>query len=224
MSVDIRNAKTDGKNIIATDTALPITMKNAPADAWSVPEVESDGGIVSQRMVPGKHLTYTANLNTGNINTEKAFMLISLANDTENWKHDANSTHFDLEYVRIMVNPDSTYRGGIHVGIVTETDAANGSIQQIIDIDVSRQASVMDLNFDFGGSMNKFRAAIDAGVADYIFGEVESGNAIFASGANLVGPDGQNYNPAVGDLVLWVTRSADTVGINISVGYSVTGT
>lgn len=140
-----------------------------------------------------------------------AFMLIDLS-DTINWPH-SETGHINIEYIILEIDPDGSYVGEVKFGFLTGVNASNGDFHQIIDLDMERKADLLVEVIDFGSHGMDLRT-------NHWFGPTTANSALFKTGTNLLGPDGNtSYPSGDGDFVMIIEASAGAVDVSLTVGY-----
>ena len=171
-------------------------------------------GKTSQFVVSGFTDTDTIHGDFQNIAAQTAFMLIDLS-DTTNWKH-TETGHINIEYIVLEVDPDSNYFGEVKLGFLTNVDGTNGDFNQIFDIDLKKKSDLIIEVINFGSH------GFDCTTTHH-FGPITANSALFRTGVNLEGPDGNtSYPSGDGDLVMLVELSAGQVDVSITLGYEAT--
>lgn len=176
-----------------------------------VTDVEGDR---AQVMVLGTVLTDTVHLDA-EVAVETAYMLIDKSN-TAVWPHtQSTGYHIVVEYLILEVDPDGSYAGEVKLGFLENVNATNGEFHQVIDIDLRKQSAVVLEVIDFGSHGLQLST-------DTHFGPIFTSTR-FQTDVNLGGPDDPTtltYPSGDGDLVLWVTRTAGSVDVSITIGYA----
>lgn len=168
-------------------------------------------GKTSQFVVLGFTDTDTVHLDTGSVTTQKAFMLVDLS-DTVNWKH-TNTGHINLEYINIVVDPDSSFVGEIKFGFLTNVGVDNGDFNQIHDIDMRRKSDLLVDDIAFGSH------GFDCTTVHH-FGPITANSLLFQTDVDLQGPNGATSFPSGnGDLVMLIELSAGSVNVSVLLGY-----
>ena len=176
------------------------------------PDLITKDGRTSQFTVAGFTDTNIVHFDIQNIQTQTAFMLIDLS-DITNWPH-TDAGHIIIEYLIIEIDPDPTnYLGEIKLGFLTDVDGSNGDFHQIIDLDMRRKSELLVEVLDFGSHGLDLRT-------NHWFGPTIADSALFqASGADIVGPDGNSFPSGNGDFVMIIEASAGAVDVSLTVGY-----
>ncbi len=169
-------------------------------------------GIDSQSVVFGFAATQTVHLDTGAVAVQTAFMLIDIS-DTTNWKH-TNTDHIIIRHLLVEVDPDANYLGEVKIGFLSNVGAAEGDLNQILDLDMAKKSdlAIEDLSFTGGFHCQ----------ASTHFGPVLVDSALFQTDVNLGGPDDPStltYPSGNGDLVMLVERSAGEVDVSVTIIY-----
>ena len=86
----------------------------------------------SQYTVDGFADTSTIHLDTGSVAATSGFMLVDIS-DIINWKH-TEIDHVIIRHILIEIDPDAAFLGEIKVGYLTNVDANNGDLNNIIDM------------------------------------------------------------------------------------------
>ena len=171
-------------------------------------------GQNAQVTVTGTTLTDTVHLDA-EVSVDTAFMLIDKS-DTTTWPHTVSTGyHVMLEYIVIEVDPDTNYLGEVKLGYLKNVDATNGDFVQILDVDLRSKSDLIVENINFGNRGLQLSDATH-------FGPVIANSTLFQTDVNLGGPDDPTtltYPSGEGDLILYITRSAGTVDVSITLGY-----
>lgn len=168
-------------------------------------------GRTSQYVVQGFSSIQTVHADFPAISTETAVMLIDLSTTTQ-WKH-TNTGHIHLEYVSIIVNPDTNYRGVISLGFLTNVDATDGDFNDIAAIDFGQKSDTIHEDLSFGGFGFDLETA-------HNFGPITANSTLFQTDVNLLGPDGDtDHKAGDGDFVCIIGRTAGTVAVTMTIGY-----
>jgi len=173
-------------------------------------------GRTSKYTVQGFADTQTIHLNSGTVSTETAFMLVDIS-DTTNWKH-TNTDHIIIDHIFININPGTSYRGNIGIGFLSNVDATNGDLNDILDIDMTQQAAEVVQDIEFGGG---FHCQVSTH-----FGPITANSTLFQTDVDLGGPDDPatgTYPSGDGDLVLLVGRTAGDVDVSVTIIYETVG-
>ena len=164
----------------------------------------------SQYVVDGYADTATVHLDTGSVDSQKAFMLIDIS-DTTNWQH-TNTDHVIIRSIVIQIDPDSTYLGEIDIGFLSSVDATNGDFNHIIDITVRKKSDLIIQDLEFTGGFHC--------QASTHFGPKTANSTLFQTDVNLFGPDGAtSYPSGAADLVMVVERDAGAVNVSVTIIY-----
>lgn len=167
-------------------------------------------GRVSQFVVDGFADTQTVHLDTGEVSTQTAFMLIDIS-DTTNWPH-TNTDHIILRGTTIQIDPDSTFLGEVKIGFLSSVDATNGDFNQIIDIGLEKKSDLIIQSLGFTGGFHCQSATH--------FGPKDANSTLFQTDVDLRGPDeATDYPSGNADLVLIVERAAGAVNVAITLIY-----
>lgn len=168
-------------------------------------------GRVSQNVVFGFTDTFTINTEFHDIAAQTAFMLVDLS-DTTNWPHTLTGKVI-IEYLILQADPDNSFVGEIKIGYLANVDATNGDFHQLLEIDFSKQSTLLVEVINFGSH------GLDCSDAHH-FGLDTLDSTLFQTDVNLEGPDGTVVYPSGdGDLVLLVERSAGQLNVSITLGY-----
>ena len=146
------------------------------------------------------------------------FMLVDLS-DVINWPH-TNTGHIELDFVNINFNPDDNFNGSVAIGYLANVDAANGDLFEInrwvFEQGVDDIGAVYADSLNFGGKDAYFHCG-----AEHYFGYTNLGDVLFQTDVNLMGPNGNVAFPSGnGDLVMKITRTAGTISVGVSLGYT----
>ena len=168
-------------------------------------------GRTSQYTAAGFTPTFSVHLDAQAVSAQQAFMIVDLS-DTANWPH-TETGHGVIEWLIIMVDPDSSYVGEVKLGFLSNVDGTNGDFHQVIDIDMVRKADIVVENMDFGTH------GIEMELSSW-FGVTIADSTLFQTDLNLERPDGAISAPSGnGDIVMLIERSAGSVDVSITVGY-----
>jgi len=170
-------------------------------------------GDRAQVVILGTVLTDTVHIDA-EVAVETAFMVIDKSN-TAVWKHtQSTGYHVVLEYIILEVNPDNSYAGEVKLGFLENVSGTDGVFHQFLDIDLRKQAATVIEVIEFGE--HGFQLSTNTHFGPQIT------STRFQTDVNLGGPDDPTtltYPSGDGDLVLWVTRTAGTVDVSLTVGY-----
>ena len=168
----------------------------------------------SQYTIDGFADTQTIHLDTGEVSTQTAFMLIDIS-DTTNWAH-TETDHVIIRSIVNQIDPDYTYLGEVDVGFLSDVDATNGDLNHIIDITVRKKSDLIIQNLEFTGGFHC--------QASTHFGPKTINSTLFQTDVNLAGPDGNTSFPSNnGDLVMIVDRDAGAVNVSVTIIYETVG-
>lgn len=178
---------------------------------WA-PDIADYEGQRSALVIPGRNRVHVVHLDVQDCNTLRAFMIVDLS-DTVNWPHE-HTGHIHVDSVHMHFNPDPSFSGDISLAWLSNVDETDGEAHVIHTwhFDQDRLTMTDHLLWDW----------IQALAADESwFGPTFAASALFRTGFNLQGPDGQiAYASGDGDLVLRVGRTAGTIDIGITVSYA----
>lgn len=168
-------------------------------------------GTTSLSTVPGNFDVEVVHLDAEDISATEGFMLIDLS-DTTNWKH-TNTGHIDLLFLIIITDPTSTFSGDIEFGFLSNVDATNGDLNEILEMHMEKKPEPDVLTINYGS----FGAALET---DHVFGPITANSTTWQTDVNLQGPDGATSFPSGdGDFVILITRTAGDISVSITIGY-----
>ena len=174
---------------------------------------ETRHGRTSLYAVGGFADTQSVHLDTGEVATQTAFMLIDIS-DTTNWKH-KGTDHVIIDHILLQADPDSAYLGEIKVGFLSNVDATDGDFNQMIDLDLAKKSDLIVEDLEFGSHGLHCQSGTH-------FGIILADSTLFQTDVDLGGPDDPatgTYPSGDGDLVLLVERSAGTVKVSVTIIY-----
>ena len=170
----------------------------------------SHEGTVSIPVTEAHREQFYIHLDAENIGAATGFMLIDLS-DTTNWPH-TNTGHIVLQTLSVDINADTSYRGDISLGFLSDVDGTNGDLNEITTFHYTQGAPDLSEQRDYRGGIN-------LQVADW-FGPTTSDSTVWQTDVDLQGPDGAtSYPSGDGDFVLFVSRTAGNVDVGITALY-----
>ncbi len=178
----------------------------------TVADVISHEGENSVIVSQGHREVFHIHLDAQAIAATEGFMLIDLSN-VVNWKH-TDTDHIVLEWITLNVNPTTAFRGDVEIGFLTNVDSTNGDLNIFHNYHFEQQAAEVVIGFSHADHGLDLKT-------DELFGPIDTNSAIWQTDVNIQGPDGNtSYPSGDGDLVMLITRTAGTVDVGISVGYT----
>ena len=184
---------------------MPITA--IPSSA----ELATNHGRTSIYTIDGFAETFSISGDFAAIATTTAFMLVDLS-DTTNWPH-TNTDHIVIDYIILEAEPTTSFRGTIELGYLLNVDATNGDFVEVNGFDFTQKSDVLLEAVDFGSHGLHC-------TNNHHFGLTTANNTLFQTDVNLEGPDGNtSYPSGAGDLILFVTQTAGTVDVEVTIGY-----
>ena len=195
----------------ATGSQTPVSPVN-PLPVVAGDSITVDN-IKSQYVVQGVDDTVTVHLDTGEVSTQTAFMLIDLS-DIINWKH-VNTGHTNLKYLIIEADPDSIFLGEIKFGFLSNVDIDDGDFNQVLDIDMRKKSDLLVEPINLGSHGMHLDNA-------HHFGPIILNSILFQTDLNLGGPNDPStitYPSGDGDFVMLITVSAGTINVSVTFGY-----
>ena len=167
----------------------------------------------SQRTIHTNDACFSINFGVDSINTKTGFVLIDLS-DATNYPHTLTS-EIHVDWVSITIHGDTTSTGDLHVGFISAIDADHGTMHSIASLQISKLESINAIHRLFAPS------AIRCKLAAHLAGgtALHTDDVTFQTDTALTGTYG-TPNPAVGDLVLLIDRTAGTFEhVHIGIGY-----
>jgi len=170
-------------------------------------------GVKSLHVVPGLREDHSIHLNAANIEVITGFMLVDLS-DTDNWPHSDANGYVILRDIYLNVNPNSSFRGDVEVGFLTDVGATDGDFNSLHTWHFGQAANDILESLQFAGGL--------ACKLESHFGPVSKDDTLWQNDLNLLGPDGNvSYPSGEGDVVMRITRTAGSVNAGIMVRYDV---
>jgi len=160
--------------------------------------------FVKQQSIEG----YSASLEAEAIAASTDYILIDLS-DTTNFKH-TNTGSILLSFMKLSLNPATTFRGDIEVGFLANVDGTNGDFHEIASWHMDQLSSRVEQFF------NAFPGVVTDATH---LGPKYLNQAAFNTGSALASPAGTSVS-GNGDLALRITRTAGTIDIGVTVGYN----
>ncbi len=163
------------------------------------------------RVAPAHRESFTVLLSRNNIQAATPYLLVDLDNGGGAWLHPA-MTLLEIRSLWIELDPDTNFLGDIQLGFLENVDADNGDFHCVFAWHFERQSEVLSTAYDQTWS------PILCG-SQYHFGAVDLNSATWQTDVAIGGPDGNNYVPGNGDLVVNLTRTAGATDITFLVVY-----
>jgi len=195
---------------------LPVayyTDPNVNKGNFVIPVTPMTGDLKEGTFVHSNDISFSINFGVDNINAKTGFVLIDLS-DATNYPH-TNTGEIHVDWVSITIHGDSTSTGDIHVGFISAIDADKATMHSIASLQISKLESITSIHRLFAPSAIrcKLGAHLAGGTA------LHTDDTTFQNDTALTGTFG-TPNPAVGDLVLLIDRTAGTFEhVHIAVGY-----
>jgi len=154
------------------------------------------------------------------------YVLVDLS-DTTNYHH-VETDRMHILGFHITAIPSTTGNWSIHIGMISEVDASNGTADWFYGIRFS-QILYVDSNRDFslGGINGEGLALISVGDAParFVTNDQQAGSINWQTDVGLASPlgaaGGATGKPGVGDLVMLVTENSgsSTLSVDVTVQY-----
>lgn len=171
----------------------------------------SQEGIVSLRTAPGLDNDFHVSLDTGATSAATGFILIDLS-DTASFPH-TNTGHVIITWEKISISPSTAFRGSVCVGVLTDSGIVSSDIDLLNNFEFT-QAAPNNVNVFHEYNGHHFSSKSDRYLVDGL-----TDDQIFTTGGALAIPGPGTAAPAIGDIILKITRSAGTVDVTYSLGY-----
>lgn len=177
----------------------------------NTPDIVSNEGDVSLRVVPGLNDTFTVNISSLGINAGKALMLIDKS-DVTNWPH-TNTGHINILHISPVLTPSTAFRGRVILGFLTDVDGDNSNLNVLHSWNFTQSSEFITNQIDWSSGHVE-------GNIDNWFGPILADNENFQNDENLDGPDGSTEYPSGdGDIVILVERVAGTIDVEFTAVY-----
>lgn len=180
--------------------------------------VDTQNGVGVNRslsIVEGKRNYFYVTYDFDTLGLDAARILISLDNASGKWGHPTGGTGLHIQDIHIHSNQPPDGLGILMVGFLTRLGASDSDILILGDWPrtiVSPFHFVDTIETSLGGG---FRSATT-------FGPTAT-TSLITSGGTLVGPDGANYAPKVGDLVVYYDALVKNAEMCMFITYDVLG-
>jgi len=167
---------------------------------------------------------HVANLGAEAVAESTPYVLVDLS-DVTNFPHTKTQ---ELHLLGLILEAEKASDGAfdIWVGVVTENDAANGSVQwvhvfhleSVINPTDSTDRSRAEADFTAGGlNPDGINCTVVSGAMPFFVGnQTQADNVNWQNDENRASPAGSTTKPAVGDVAVWVEEVAGTGTIDFS--------
>ena len=172
------------------------------------------------------HVYDTVHLHVDALATTTAYVLVDLS-DTTNYKH-TETNGIDVAALHITAIPSTTGNWSVHIGVITEVDASNGTADWFYGITFSQILYVDSLrDWTLAGSVHSgLTCDIVAGAHPrFLTNDQQAGSTNWQTDTGLASPvgaaGGATGKPGAGDIVMLVTENSgsSTLSLDVTLQY-----
>lgn len=208
--VDILAAIEDLKTMIVLAEGNNVIGIIKIGDGTDTLDLLSMEGIISLRTITGLNDDFHISLRANNISATTGYILIDLS-DTVVFPH-TNTDHIVLTFMSVSLNPGSGFAGDVCIGYISRIDGTNSDIRILREFHMDRAEGNINLFEEYNSA--HFGTKPDRALLDEL-----TNQSSFNTGNTNTIPGGGTATPAVGDLVMLLTRASGAIDIGISIGY-----
>ena len=150
-------------------------------------------------------IKYTQTLTTVVVSTSAVLIDVS---DTTNWPH-GETGEVQINFIRVSVDKAAASTATVGIGVVTALSASNGNVTWVYGLSSLHNVSNTSLGevVDFQPSWIGLKAIpADGSTPDILSNDTTSASSVYQNDTILPSTSGTDVAPAVGDIVLELTK------------------